>query len=192
MIKFLLLLFCFNASALSLPSHFGTELKLRAISPSFNALKDYKEVFKDTWTIEVDIASTKIKNDTIYLTAVGKLGKETSGLGGSAFYKINEFLFIGGQISASGSFDLKNSLIFLFSGQFNELYVEPFILARGENKSYKGVGGGVRFYYNKKFSFTTSIDKHAGVGYHIMIKAGVPFKSFSFIDELLSATKKEE
>ena len=150
----------FAYSFVSLPSPFGSEIKLRAISPK--ALQDFSE--PESWVVEVDITSTKHLQEKLYVTTSGILGEE-GGLRASAFYKAADVLYIGAEVSASAGFDLGSAGVFLIDLHKGAWFLQPFLLLKVKKKA---LGGG---------GFRVGIDRVIAVDFSAEIGA---VRQFSF------------
>ena len=182
--------YCSSAFGIALPSRFGSEFKLRAYSPEFEDIYNIRDAFYDGWMYELDILTTKLMADKIFISAIGTLGKDTSGIGGAAFYELSDTLSVGFNTRATGDFDFTNAAIILFSIESNCCFYEPF--AAIEIKEKTASTFGLRFYLKERISLVAGIER-VDEGYHLVLKAGAPIKSsFTDIAKIFNFDKKKE
>lgn len=192
------LLWSLETFAVALPSHFGSEFKVRGISPTIKDFSEIDKIFKDEWSIELDITSTKLLKGKVHLVTHGTLSRQKSTVGASLFYKLSKNLYIGGTSSFGQGLDYDQDLIVLFSFDAGKYFIEPFFSYRIKN--HKAGAGGLRVFYKKRLEVTLGAEKvlvpseteSLVQGINIFVILGVPLKiNFSEISEFLFSTDKD-
>ena len=175
-------------SRVTLPSHFGQEVKVVVISPPISQELDF--VHND-WTAQIDVSSSDFFDETLFVTATASLSQTDSGsVGVSIFYKINDFMFIGGATKGKSlSLDLSHTLTFLYSYKTGNNFIEPFIHVRlNDQLDIKGVksqaqhfgGGGVRYVRDNKLSLEIALEMDDKNAFHFMAGVGAVWKTKRF------------
>lgn len=147
-----LMLIPFYAQAAYLPSHFGSELGV--IWSGYSHLADLNVV---TSSIELEFSSSKLFNDKVIITSVGRLGDEGSGLGLSIFGKVNSFTYIGASGILDRTYTVDPSTTILISIPWKKFIFEPFIQVNVKDNLIPEAG--LRLYYSDKFSLFASYFK---------------------------------
>ena len=185
-----LLLFSNSVFGIALPSRFGSEFKLRAYSPEFEDMYSIGDAFYDGWMYELDILTTKLMAEKVFISAIGTLGKDNSGIGGAAFYELSDSLSIGVNTRATGDFDFTNAAVLLFSIESECCFFEPF--AAIEIKEKTASTFGLRFYLKERISLVAGVERTDN-GYHLVLKAGVPIQTnFSDLAKIFNLETNEK
>lgn len=170
----------------NLPSHFGNELSV--IGTGYFMDGEFSDI-----EVNVQFTSSKLFKNKLYLSTVGKLSKsDGNGLGVSAFLKVNEYLFLGGETVSNNSFELSNKLVLLSSIKIKkEGLFEPFISVDLDESYFASLG--VRFYIRDKVSLIFSLNdliKYDRDRVDFSFGFSFPIKDFEFLENLLPDTKK--
>ena len=138
----------FSAEAfVGLPNHFGSELRVTAVSPELNA----ESSVKDGWYIDIDISSIKLKKNKVILTTTGSISGDKNHLSATGWYRINKRCYVGGgsQVSSGLKLSHKATIICAF---YRSHSVTAEIFGTANIKSNKLAGAGMRYTRRKKLS----------------------------------------
>ena len=163
------------AEAVILPSHYGSEVGI-AVESKVDIKKPY---LKDT-QVHLDITSTKLIREHLYITTLAILGRESTHVGASGFIKVNSFLFLGGRVSTNNELEVKHYVSILTHLKTKNWIVEPYTTINTNKRVFHE--GGVRFYFKDHVSLTLGFQKIKPVT--LAVKLSFPIHDFKMLDTL--------
>lgn len=182
----ILFLPCYGFSA-QLPTHYGSELGV-----IFSGYIDRNTKKIVTKAIELDISSTKLLNGRMYLTTIGRLGGDATGLGGSVFVKLNDYLYVGGSFLSDHSFDIQSNFTAMLSVETKYGLVEPFVTINAKNNVIPEAG--LRTYIMKYASVEASYFTVSGIKNTSYFRLGIKIPlshELNLLEDLLSFGPKK-
>ena len=167
--------FSLSARAVILPSHYGSEVGV-AVESKVDIKKPY---LKDT-QVHLDITSTKLIREHLYITTLAILGSESTHVGVSGFIKVTGFLFIGGRVSTNNKLKVRHFVSLLTHFKTGSFTLEPYTTINTDKKVFHE--GGIRVYFKDHISLTLGFQKIKPVT--LAVKLSFPIHDFKMIDSL--------
>lgn len=170
------------ALGLALPSHFGSEISVIGTGTFYQGALQEVEV-------NLQFTSSKLFKNKLYVSTIGKLKKEDkSGLGISAFLRLNPNLFIGGSVLSDNSFHLSENIVLLASFPYRNGLLEPFISVDIDGSFIANLG--LRAFVSDVASVIFCINNlqdyvNPNTAYDVSVGLSFPIKDFEFLENLL-------